>query len=58
MGPGYEIGVIGMNTRKATKDFQQTQGLNVDGKPSAKLVQQIRKVAQVKGMIRAEMVPE
>ena len=56
LGLGYDIGdidgVIGTNTRKAIKDFQQTQGLKVDGKPSEKLVQQMRKVAQEKGLIR------
>jgi hypothetical protein len=58
LGLGYDIGeidgVIGSNTRKAIRDFQQTQGLKADGKPSAKLAQQMRKVAQEKGLIRAD----
>jgi hypothetical protein len=62
LGLGYEIGeidgVIGTNTRKAIKDFQQTQGLKADGKTSAELVQQMRKVAQQKGLIRADTVPQ
>jgi sulfite reductase alpha subunit-like flavoprotein len=60
LGLGYEIGdidgIIGANTRKAIKDFQQTQGLKADGKTSEKLVQQMRKVAQEKGLIRADTV--
>ena len=60
LGLGYDIGeidgVIGSNTRKAIRDFQQTQGLKADGKPSAKLAQQMRKVAQEKGLIRADTV--
>ena len=62
LGLGYEIGdidgIIGANTRKAIKDFQQSQGLKVDGKPSEKLVQQMRKVAQEKGLIRADTVQQ
>ncbi|MCK5480682.1 MAG: peptidoglycan-binding protein, partial [Gammaproteobacteria bacterium] len=62
LGLGYEIGeidgVIGTNTRKAIKDFQQTQGLKADGKTSAELVQQMRKVAQQKGLIRADTVAQ
>jgi sulfite reductase alpha subunit-like flavoprotein len=58
LGLGYDIGdidgIIGGNTRKAIKDFQQTQGLKADGKTSAKLVQQMRKVAQEKGLIRSD----
>jgi len=57
LGLGYDIGdidgVIGTNTRKAIKEFQQTQGLKADGKTSEKLVQQMRRVAQEKGLIRA-----
>jgi sulfite reductase alpha subunit-like flavoprotein len=60
LGLGYDIGdidgIIGANTRKAIKDFQQTQGLKADGKPSEKLVQQMRKVAQEKGLIRADSI--
>jgi len=60
LGLGYDIGdidgIIGSNTRKAIKDFQQTQGLKTDGKPSEQLVQQMRKVAQEKGLIRADTV--
>ncbi|NOR40100.1 MAG: hypothetical protein GQ537_02685, partial [Gammaproteobacteria bacterium] len=60
LGLGYDIGdidgVIGTNTRKAIKEFQQTQGLKADGKTSEKLVQQMRKVAQEKGLIRADSV--
>jgi len=60
LGLGYDIGeidgIIGANTRKAIKDFQQTQGLNADGKTSEKLVQQMRTVAQEKGLIRADTV--
>ncbi len=60
LGLGYEIGeidgVIGTNTRKAIKDFQQTQGLTANGMPSEKLVLQMRKVAQEKGLIRADSV--
>jgi hypothetical protein len=62
LGLGYEIGeidgVIGTNTRKAIKDFQQTQGLKADGKTSAELVQQMRKVAQQKGLIRADTITQ
>ena len=60
LGLGYEIGeidgVIGRNTRKGIEDFQRIQGLQVDGMTSAKLVQQMRKVAQEKGLIRADSV--
>ena len=60
LGLGYDIGeidgIIGANTRKAIKDFQQTQGLKADGKTSEKLVQQMRTVAQEKGLIRADTV--
>ena len=60
LGLGYDIGdidgVIGTNTRKAIKDFQQTQGLKADGKASEKLVQQMRKVAQEKGLIRTDTI--
>jgi len=60
LGLGYDIGeidgVIGPNTRKAIKDFQQTQGLKADGTPSETLVQQMRKVAQEKGLIREDTV--
>ena len=62
LGLGYDIGdidgIIGANTRKAIKDFQQTQGLKADGKTSEKLVQQMRKVAQEKGLIRADTVSQ
>jgi len=61
LGLGYDIGdidrVIGTNTRKAIKEFQQTQGLKADGKTSEKLVQQMRRVAQEKGLIRADSIP-
>jgi hypothetical protein len=61
LGLGYDIGeidgVIGSNTRKAIRDFQQTRGLKADGKPSEKLVQQMRRVAQEKGLIRADTQP-
>jgi hypothetical protein len=60
LGLGYDIGeidgVIGTNTRKAIEDFQRAQGLKVDGKPSAELVQQMRTVAQEKGLIRADTI--
>jgi peptidoglycan hydrolase-like protein with peptidoglycan-binding domain len=48
--------VIGTNTRKAIEDFQQAQGLKADGKPSAELVQEMRAVAQEKGLIRADTI--
>jgi hypothetical protein len=58
LGLGYEIGeidgAIGPNTRKAIKEFQREQGLKADGQPSEKLVQEMRRVAQEKGLIRAD----
>ena len=60
LGLGYDIGeidgLIGKNTRKAIGEFQRSQGLKVDGNPSAELVQQMRRVAQEKGLIRADSV--
>ncbi len=58
---GYEIGeidgVIGSNTRKAIRSFQQAQGGKVDGQPSAALLEQMRKVAQSRGLSRPEPSP-
>ncbi|MGD8311532.1 MAG: peptidoglycan-binding domain-containing protein [Gammaproteobacteria bacterium] len=58
LGLGYEIGdidgIIGPKTRRAIKEFQRAQGLKADGEPSAELVQRMRKVAQEKGLIRAD----
>jgi hypothetical protein len=60
LGLGYDIGeidgVIGSSTTRAIKNFQQTQGLKADGTPSETLVQQMRKVAQEKGLIRADTI--
>jgi len=53
---GYEIGeidgVIGRGTRAAIKEFQKAQGIPVTGKPSPKLIQSMRKVAEQKGLAR------
>jgi hypothetical protein len=58
LGLGYDIGdidgIIGSKTRKAIQDFQRSQGLKADGQPSTDLVQLMRKVAQEKGLIRAD----
>lgn len=40
--PGAADGIIGANTRKAVRAFQQSQGLPADGYPSYELLQQLR----------------
>ena len=40
--PGPADGIIGANTRKAVRAFQQTQGLPADGYPSYQLLQLLR----------------
>lgn len=40
--PGQADGIIGANTRKAVRAFQQSQGLPADGYPSYELLQQLR----------------
>ncbi len=58
---GYEIGeidgVIGSSTRGAIRSFQKTQGEKVDGQPSAALLDQMRKVAQSRGLSRPDPTP-
>jgi hypothetical protein len=53
---GYEIGSIdgriGRNTRKAIMDFQTSQGLAADGKPSKQTLEAMQRVAQEKGLAR------
>jgi hypothetical protein len=55
---GYEIGdidgLIGSNTRKAIRTFQQSQGMKSDGRPSPALVESMRRVARAKGLARPE----
>ena len=41
--PGKADGIIGANTRKAVREFQQQQGEPADGYPSFELLQQLRK---------------
>ncbi|MBS7664068.1 lytic murein transglycosylase [Pseudomonas lalucatii] len=41
--PGPADGIIGANTRKAVRAFQQRQGQPADGYPSYELLQQLRK---------------
>jgi len=58
---GYEIGeidgVIGRNTRKAISDFQRSQGMKADGKPSAATLDAMRRVASKKGLARPVAAP-
>jgi hypothetical protein len=53
---GYDIGdidgAVGSRTRKAIQSFQKSQGLKPDGKPSAALVETMKRVAQEKGLAR------
>jgi membrane-bound lytic murein transglycosylase B len=53
---GYDIGdidgVIGSATRKAIREFQKEQGMKADGKPSAALLEAIRRVAKEKRLSR------
>jgi hypothetical protein len=55
---GYEIGeidgIIGSGTRGAIRTFQKAQGDNADGKPSAALLEKMRKVAQSRGLSRPD----
>ena len=39
---GYADGVIGANTRKAIRCFQQSQGLAADGYPSYQLLNKLK----------------
>lgn len=41
--PGKADGIIGANTRKAVREFQQQQGDPADGYPSFELLQELRK---------------
>ena len=58
---GYEIGeidgIIGSGTRGAIRSFQKAQGDNADGKPSAALLDKMRKVAQSRGLSRPDPAP-
>jgi hypothetical protein len=58
---GYEIGeidgIIGRGTRGAIRTFQKAQGGNADGKPSAALLETMRKVAQSRGLSRPDPAP-
>jgi membrane-bound lytic murein transglycosylase B len=58
---GYEIGeidgIIGKGTRGAIRAFQKAQGDPVDGKPSAALLEKMRKVAQSRGLSRPDPAP-
>jgi hypothetical protein len=58
---GYEIGdidgQIGKNSRDAIRKFERSQGRKVSGKPSAELLQQMRKVARERGLSRPEAAP-
>jgi len=58
---GYEIGeidgIIGSGTRGAIRSFQKAQGDPVDGSPSAALLEEMRKVAQSKGLSRPDSAP-
>ncbi|MBW2692935.1 MAG: peptidoglycan-binding protein [Deltaproteobacteria bacterium] len=58
---GYEIGeidgIIGRGTRGAIRSFQKAQGDPADGKPSAALLDKMRKVAQSRGLSRPAPAP-
>ncbi len=58
---GYEIGeidgIIGSGTRGAIRSFQKAQGDPADGKPSAALLEKMRKVAQSQGLSRPDPAP-
>jgi hypothetical protein len=58
---GYEIGeidgIIGSGTRGAIRTFQKAQGDQADGKPSAALLEKMRKVAQSRGLSRPDPAP-
>jgi len=58
---GYEIGeidgIIGSSTRGAIRSFQNAQGDSADSKPSATLLEKMRKVAQGRGLSRPDPVP-
>jgi hypothetical protein len=58
---GYEIGeidgIIGSSTRGAIRTFQKAQGDSADGKPSAALLDKLRKVAQRRGLSRPDPAP-
>jgi membrane-bound lytic murein transglycosylase B len=41
--PGIADGIIGANTRKAVRSYQQSQGLPADGYPTIKLLEQLNK---------------
>jgi hypothetical protein len=53
---GYDIGeidgAIGPATRGAIRDFQKSQDIPADGKPSAALLETMKQVAQQKGLAR------
>jgi N-acetyl-anhydromuramyl-L-alanine amidase AmpD len=58
---GYEIGeidgIIGRGTRGAIRSFQKAQSDPADGKPSAALLEKMRKVAQSRGLSRPDPAP-
>jgi len=58
---GYEIGeidgVIGSSTRGAIRSFQKAQGDPADGKPSAALLEKMRKISQSRGLSRPNSAP-
>ncbi len=58
---GYEIGeidgVIGSKTRAAIRSFQKSRGGSADGNPSAALLEEMRKVAQDRGLARPDPAP-
>jgi membrane-bound lytic murein transglycosylase B len=39
--PGVADGIIGANTRKAVRAYQQSQGLPADGYPTVKLLERL-----------------
>ena len=50
-------GIIGRGTRGAIRTFQKAQGDQADGKPSAALLEKMRKVAQSRGLSRPDPAP-
>jgi hypothetical protein len=53
---GYDIGdidgVIGPKSRRAINDFQATEGLAINGRPSPALLKRMRQVAEARGRAR------
>lgn len=43
---GNPDGIIGVNSRQAVRDFQQSQGLAADGHPNEELLKSVRKAAR------------